>query len=64
MAILASQNGLLAVCTLVKKTKTAWYINYNDKRFPKDQRIPYNGDRQLFDTVDQALYWLGIPDDD
>lgn len=60
MAILASPNGNLAVCTLVKKTAKAWYINYNDKAFPKDQRIPFDGERQLFDTVAQAMYWLGL----
>lgn len=62
--ILVSPNGNMCACTLVKKTEKAWYINYNDKAFPKDQRIPYDGDRQVFDTVEQACLWLGIDHDD
>lgn len=58
--ILASSNGNLAVCTLVRETTAAWIINYGDKKYPNDQRIPKDGNRQLFATVDEALNWMGV----
>jgi len=57
--ILASRSGLLCACRLVKDNPKSWVINYNDKAFPKDQRIPKDGNRMLFDTVDKALEWIG-----
>lgn len=56
--ILASPNGMMASCLLVRETNKAWIINYNDKAFPNDQRVPKDGQRQVFKTVDEALFWM------
>lgn len=60
MPILASQNGNLASCVLVRETPKAWYIDYRDRWYPGVKRISKDGDRQLFSNVDDALHWMGI----
>lgn len=60
MAILASESGMLVACTLIRETKGAWIVNYKDKKYPNDVRVPKNGPRQLFNSVDEAFGWLGM----
>ena len=62
--ILASESGMMIACRLVKETKKAWIVNYNDKAYPKDVRVPKEGNRQLFASVDEVFDWLGIKDKD
>lgn len=56
--ILASEGGMMIACRLVRETDKAWIVNYNDKAYPKDVRVPKLGRRQLFKTVDEAVEWL------
>ena len=58
--ILVSKGGMMSACRLVRETKKAWIINYNDKAYPDDVRINKLGDRQLFESVDEAFNWLGV----
>jgi hypothetical protein len=57
--ILVSKNGLMCACSLVKDNPKSWVINYNDKAFPGNKRVPKDGNRALFKTVDEAFEWLG-----
>jgi hypothetical protein len=56
--ILASQSGMMIACRLIKETDKAWIINYNDKAYPKDVRVPKLSNRKLFNNVDEALEWM------
>lgn len=57
---LVSPSGMMIGCKLVRETKKAWIVNYCDKAYPGDKRIPKDGERQLFDNVDDAFKYLGI----
>jgi hypothetical protein len=57
--ILVSMSGLMCACKLVKDNPKSWVINYNDKAYPNDVRIKKDGTRMVFNTVDEALEWLG-----
>lgn len=61
--ILVSPSGMMIACSLVKESDKAWTVNYNDKAYPKDVRVPKDGDRQLFTSVDDAFKWLGVSDE-
>lgn len=56
--ILASQSGMMITCRLVKESDKAWTVNYNDKAYPNNVRVPKSGNRQLFKSVDDALDWM------
>jgi hypothetical protein len=56
--ILASQSGMMIACRLVKESDKAWTVNYNDKAYPKNVRVPKSGNRQVFKSVDDALDWM------
>lgn len=58
--ILASMNGNLISCKLIRETPNTWFVDYCDKKYPKEQPIPKKGNRQLFSSVDDALDWIGI----
>lgn len=62
--ILASPNGNLVCCALIRETPKAWYVDYRDGAYPGEKRIPKDGSRQLFSNVDDALQWIGICYDD
>lgn len=61
--ILVSSSGMMSACALVRETKKAWIINYRDKAYPDDVRVPKDSNRQLFNTVDEAFKWLGLEND-
>lgn len=61
--ILASEGGMIIACSLVRETKKAWIVNYNDKAYPDDVRVPKDSRRQLFENVDEAFKWLGFDDE-
>lgn len=61
--ILVSQNGNMCACSLIRETPTEWIINYNDKAFPGNKRVPKKGNRKLVNSVDEAFKWLGLDDD-
>jgi hypothetical protein len=63
MALLVSHSGLMCACRIVKDNPKSWVINYNDKAYPRDVRVPKNGDRIVVNTVDEAYEWLGITDE-
>lgn len=56
--ILVSTSGLMIACKLVRETDKSWIVNYCDKAYPGDKRIPKHGNRKLCTTVDDALEWL------
>lgn len=58
--ILASQNGNLTACKLIRETPKAWIVDYCDQKYPGEKRISKDGERQCFNTVDEALEWMGI----
>ncbi len=62
--ILVSPNGMMCACRLVKETDKAWIINYNDKAYPKDVRVPKLSNRAVVADVEAAYKWLGISEDD
>jgi len=62
--IIASPNGNMISCSLIRETPKSWIINYNDKAFKGDKRVPKDGGRMLFESVDEALDWLGIDYDE
>ena len=61
--ILVSPSGMMIACSLVKESNKAWTVNYNDKAYPNNVRVPKDGDRQLFTNVDDAFKWLGVSDE-
>jgi len=62
--ILVSTSGMMCACRLVKESPKAWTINYNDKAFPNNVRVPKNSlTRTLVADVDAAFKWLGLEDD-
>lgn len=53
----------MSACAIVRETKKAWIINYRDKAYPRDVRVPKDSDRQVFETVEEAYNWLGLKHD-
>ena len=62
--IAVSTSGMMCACRLVKESDKAWTINYMDKAFPKDVRVPKNSlTRTVVADVEAAFKWLGLEDD-
>lgn len=57
--ILASLNGLMCAVTIIRETPKAWVIKYQGER-KKETRVPKDGKREMFNSTDDAMKWMGI----
>lgn len=58
--ILANKSGLLIAVKVLRKSRTATWVECRDEP-GRERRIPNNdNDRKLFVSVDEALEWAGI----
>jgi len=57
--ILASLNGLMCAVTIIRETPRAWIIQYSGER-KKETRVPKDGKREMFTSVDDAMKWMGV----
>lgn len=55
--ILASKNGLMCACKIIRETPKAWIIQYVGEK-KKETRVPKNGDRAMFAGVAAAEDWI------
>ena len=57
--ILASLNGLMCAVTIVRETPKAWVVQYQGEK-KHETRVPKNGKREMFSSVDAAMAWMGV----
>lgn len=55
--ILASKNGLLCACKIIRETPKAWIVQYIGEK-KKETRVPKDSGRSMFSDVDDALRWV------
>lgn len=55
--ILASPNGLLCACTLVRETPKTWIVKYAGEG-GKETRVSKSSGRRMFKTVRDAERWI------
>ena len=55
--ILASSNGLLCVCKVVRETPKAWVVCYAGA-IRKETRVPKSSGRRIFENVSDAERWI------
>lgn len=55
--ILASKNGLMCACQLVRETPKAWIVRYAGEK-GKETRVPKESGRAMFAGVADAEDWI------
>lgn len=55
--ILASPNGLLCACKLIRETPKAWVVSYVGEG-KKEVRVSKDSGRKMFDRVSDAEHWI------
>ena len=55
--ILASKNGLLCACKIVRETPKAWVVQYSGEK-GRETRVPKDSGRMMFENVDDAMDWM------
>lgn len=55
--ILASPNGLLCACKVVRETPKAWVVKYAGEG-GKETRVAKGSGRRMFDNVRDAERWI------
>lgn len=55
--ILASKNGLMCACKIIRETPKAWIVQYLGER-TKETRVPKDSGREMFSCADAAMRWM------